>query len=454
MKEFKKNITTTDKVRILLFFLLNFAILVAIATTYINNYVEGRKERYYYIGENQTNVIKDQFELVVSKLEIIENIIYTNKSTDFFDETAKKIYDDANSESSFNIVCITIAPNGIVDKVYPEVGNETLKGSNLLDPAFSGSNDVKEAYENKKMIITDFFTLVQGKEGLAIRKPIIMDDKVWGLVSIAIEKDGFDEQLSLDNLGDMGVKYKLWYENNGKEVIISSNTDKNYDYIDVKMNYHNLQWTLSVCPNTHWIDPIKVILIIFALLLIAILITGLLASSMILKQTNKKLYNLANIDPLSQCYTRNYVRTHLIDVNSWEWKNPNDHYSLVYIDIDYFKNINDVYGHQIGDTIIETVSSIFKGELKENDLVSRFGGDEFVIFFKNITKEDLINKIENIIKKVKSLEIENQKDLHITLSMGVAFYDEEPSHNYNDMIESADKKLYTSKSKGKNQYTI
>lgn len=454
MKEVKNSIKTKSKVKILVFFFLNFAILIVLATVYFKNDIEERKERYYYIGENQANVIEDQFELVVSKLEIIENIIYTNRNTDSFDDIAKKIYDDTNTESNFNVVCISIAPDGIVEKVYPKEGNEVLINSNLLDPSLSGNQSVIEAYNKGSIAITDFFILSQGTEGLAIRKPIVIDGSTWGLVSIAIEKEGFDEQLNLNNLEEMGLYYKLRYYLNDEEVILSKNTDKDLDFVNVTINYQNLKWIISVCPTDGWLAPIKVIGIVVVLFLIALLVTCLLGSTITLNEANKKLYDLANIDPLSQCYTRNYIRTHLIDIQTGDWKNINGHYSLVYIDIDYFKNINDVYGHHIGDAIIESVSTVIRNELTECDLVSRFGGDEFVIFFKDITKEELIKRIENIIENVKALDVENQTNIHITLSMGVAFYDEEPSHKYKDLLESADKKLYISKSKGKNQYTI
>lgn len=447
----KQKLKTIQKLKILLAFIIIFSALIILSTIYINEFITNRKERYYYIGENQTFVIQDKFELAVSKLDIIESIININENTDFFDTTSKQIFEDAKNETGLDIISISIAPNGIVDKVYPDNQKDSLKGFNYLDETLPGNEEAISAYNSRKLIVTDIFNLKQGVKGFAIRKPIILHNEVWGLISIAIDEKDIDKQLGLDNLEDMGIYYKLW---DSKNKVIASNSTKDHDYIDINMAYKNLNWTLSIAPIDGWIDPVKVVLIIIGLFLISLLTTILLAISVSLRSTNKKLYDLANIDPLSRCYTRNYVRTQIVNIKTGDFKIPHQQYSLVYIDIDYFKNINDLYGHHIGDEIIEVVSTIFREALGEDDFVARYGGDEFVIFFKNIKKEELIAKVENIITQVNDLRIDHQKDLRITLSIGIAYCNDEESDRYIDLLESADKKLYESKEKGKNQYTI
>lgn len=447
----KQQVKTIQKIKILLAFIIIFSVMIILLTFYINEFITNRKERYHYIGENQTFVIQDKFNLAVSKLDIIESIININENTDFFDTTAKQIFEDAKTETGLNIISISIAPNGVIDKVYPDNQKDSLKGFNFLDETLPGNEEAISAYNSRKLIVTDFFNLKQGVKGIAIRKPIILHNEVWGLISIAIDEKDFDKQLGLDNLGDMGIYYRL-SDNNNK--VIATNSTKDHDYVDIKMSYKNLKWTLSIAPIEGWIDPVKVVLIIIGFFLISLLATILLAISVSLRSANKNLYDLANIDPLSRCYTRNYVISQIVNIKTGDFKIPHQQYSIVYIDIDYFKNINDLYGHYIGDEIIEVVSTIFREALTDNDFVARYGGDEFVIFFKNIEKEELIAKVENIIKQVNDLRIDRQKDLRITLSIGIAYCKDEESDRYIDLLESADKKLYESKEKGKNQYTI
>jgi len=126
--------------------------------------------------------------------------------------------------------------------------------------------------------------------------------------------------------------------------------------------------------------------------------------------------------------------------------------AIVVFDLDHFKNINDTYGHLVGDFVLIKVIQFVKNIIRRDDKVYRFGGDEFVIIFNRINKES----IETITEKIR-LKIENTKlkykdsILNLTISMGVA------CHIKNDSIESwlhrADKALYDSK-KFRNKVTI
>lgn len=174
----KQQVKTIQKIKILLAFIIIFSVMIILLTFYINEFITNRKERYHYIGENQTFVIQDKFNLAVSKLDIIESIININENTDFFDTTAKEIYEDAKTETGLNIISISIAPNGVIDKVYPDNQKDSLKGFNFLDETLPGNEEAISAYNSRKLIVTDFFNLKQGVKGIAIRKPIILHNEV------------------------------------------------------------------------------------------------------------------------------------------------------------------------------------------------------------------------------------------------------------------------------------
>lgn len=130
-----------------------------------------------------------------------------------------------------------------------------------------------------------------------------------------------------------------------------------------------------------------------------------------------------------------------------------EEFVLGIFDIDNFKGINDTYGHQIGDEILEIITNIFLHNLKESDFIGRFGGDEFMLVMPNITQEVAKERINDILKRFnRGLKLKNSQNLLVTLSMGLLNYDY--NLTYDENFKKADDLLYQSKNNGKNQITI
>lgn len=130
--------------------------------------------------------------------------------------------------------------------------------------------------------------------------------------------------------------------------------------------------------------------------------------------------------------------------------------TLAIIDIDYFKKVNDVHGHMMGDEVLKMVASIIKREVREDGLVGRFGGDEFlVIFYNAYDMENMRERLRSIKNGVASsfVKTESGEDISVTLSMGCAAYPKD-AHNYEDLFFLADFALYRAKEKGRDRYII
>jgi len=122
--------------------------------------------------------------------------------------------------------------------------------------------------------------------------------------------------------------------------------------------------------------------------------------------------------------------------------------SLVFLDLDNFKYVNDTFGHDKGDKILIDTANILRKNLKGKDLIARFGGDEFVMSVLDCNKKcatELFTKIEN--------QIQNYfKEYNVTASIGISFSDEE--NNYEKLLKIADSRMYISKENGKATITI
>lgn len=128
-------------------------------------------------------------------------------------------------------------------------------------------------------------------------------------------------------------------------------------------------------------------------------------------------------------------------------------YAVVFFDIDYFKKINDTYGHDAGDTILKTFAQILLKQTRELDVVCRYGGEEFVAIVHYKLKRELLGYL----KRMKTIVAENKfvyKDqrIHISFSAGVAL--RSSYNNYDDAVKKADELLYDAKNGGRNQIVI
>lgn len=130
--------------------------------------------------------------------------------------------------------------------------------------------------------------------------------------------------------------------------------------------------------------------------------------------------------------------------------------TIAIIDVDYFKKVNDVYGHMMGDEVLKRVASIIQNEVRDDGLVGRFGGDEFlVIFYNAYDMETMRERLRSIKNSVASSFVKTKagEDISITLSIGCAAYPKD-ADNYEDLFFLADFALYRAKEKGRNRYII
>lgn len=130
--------------------------------------------------------------------------------------------------------------------------------------------------------------------------------------------------------------------------------------------------------------------------------------------------------------------------------------TLAIIDIDYFKKVNDIYGHMKGDEVLKKVASIIRHEVRDSGLVGRFGGDEFlVLFYDAYDMETMRERLRSIRTRVaaSSVKADNGEDISLTLSIGCAAYPKD-ADNYEDLFFLADFALYRAKEKGRNRYII
>lgn len=165
-----------------------------------------------------------------------------------------------------------------------------------------------------------------------------------------------------------------------------------------------------------------------------------------LVEYNEQLMQQANTDALTGLSNRRkakeymeYITKHQLDRNG---------FSLCICDIDFFKKINDQYGHDFGDEVLVSIAAIFKKEITGKDFVARWGGEEFLFLFPESNGDDAYVKLEKIKTKIKNMVIKKgDTEVRITMTYGLA------EHGYQEDMEAtlkeADQKLYIGKESGR-----
>lgn len=165
-------------------------------------------------------------------------------------------------------------------------------------------------------------------------------------------------------------------------------------------------------------------------------------------------YNLtidSTIDKLTRVYNRKYFESSLLDILEYSKVQQKD-FSIAYFDIDNFKGVNDKYGHHFGDKVLTSVATIAKENIDKNDIIGRYGGEEFVVLFPGKNQYEAFETCEKFRDKIqKSAVLGN--GLELTISIGISQY---PIHSNSgeNLINMADEALYIAKNTGKNKTII
>jgi diguanylate cyclase (GGDEF)-like protein len=172
-----------------------------------------------------------------------------------------------------------------------------------------------------------------------------------------------------------------------------------------------------------------------------------------IQAANAQLQLLSSTDRLTGLYNRGHWEASLKAAYARHQRYGNA-LSLVMLDIDHFKRVNDTYGHQAGDKVIEQVARLLHEHVRESDVVGRYGGEEFGVVLSDTDSAGGQIFAERLRKAVEASLVQyNGQDIRFTVSLGVADLSQ-PANDHAELIARADQALYTSKKTGRNRVTV
>jgi diguanylate cyclase (GGDEF)-like protein len=261
-----------------------------------------------------------------------------------------------------------------------------------------------------------------------------------------------------------GLKNSKIFKEVKKIEQIALNKDKNfrinalnfYNLITTKINMLN-QVVLEMSElNNKIIENLQHSLwikFLFQLIIGTLLVVFLFYTLFLFHKEQKKLFSKSIKDKLTNLYNREFL-TEISPIIKARIDRTKSKLALFFMDLDGFKYINDTYGHEAGDIVLVEVSNRLKKIFRENDIIMRLGGDEFLIFVEYVKYDNLKIIANKIIKEIsKPIILDNNIRVKVDVSIGIAIYPDN-ADSIEELIKKADEAMYFSKRSGKGIVTF
>lgn len=358
-----------------------------------------------------------------------------------------------------NVSAIQLAPDGIVSHIVPLRGNEIAIGHNLL----SDMHRNKEAFLAKKtgkLTLAGPFELVQGGLSVVGRLPIFLksnenEETFWGFSTVLMRIPDMFKQVTLNHLEEVNVAYQLSRihpDTDKKQIILASKTPIISDSIDVEIKVPNAIWVFSVSPVSSWYNPYIILFQMISGIVFSLFVT-IFVMYFQKRGSSQKLEFMAYHDTLTHLPNR-ILLTDRFEMACAHKKYTNNLLAVCFIDLDYFKEVNDTYSHEAGDRVLIEVTQRILQCIRQDDTLSRHGGDEFILLINEMKEENVMHDIIGRILETLSrpYDINSEVEVYLSASIGVTLVND--TYDLETLIQEADSAMYEAKSQGRNRYVV
>jgi len=335
---------------------------------------------------------------------------------------------------------------------YPLEGNESAIGVDFSKIPEQADSIIR-VKENLETLFVGPVNLVQGGVGFIIRKPLMKNGKYWGMASIVLKAE--QAFAFVENFSELyNTEYLITHANKPDEIIFGNKEILEMSPLKFRTQDSLGGWDIYTVPRGGWKNYGSLfasILIVcsFIYIIISIAIYRWIIDYNLVLKDKIELEKKYIRDRFTGIYTREYFNMRVQEEFSHA-KRVGYPISMIYFDLDHFKNVNDTYGHSAGDKVLISVVDIVKTVVRTEDVFSRWGGDEFILLLPRTGLNEAANISERIRTEIENLEI--SRSLNVTASVGCSEW--KKSEYLDSWFSRTDKALYISKDTGKNKVTI
>lgn len=366
---------------------------------------------------------------------------------------------------------VALAPANRITYIYPRAGNERAIGLRYEDHPEQWPS-VEKAITRRQSVLAGPVQLIQGGSAIINRTPIYLNgDRYWGLISTVIDLPRLLADVGLAAEVD-GVRY--WLDGDNGDVRLDTRilgtADPPEQAISMTIDVPGGRWHLASAPATGWsstareLRVLRIALYGLSLLFAAItyaLLNGRATAQALaaelgrlngdLLSTNRELHRLSRNDDLTMLPNRRSFEERF--ETSWQiTQRAGLPMSVMMIDIDRFKSINDTRGHAAGDVTLAAVSAAIRGQIRRSgDLVARYGGEEFAVMVLGVEAAETLALAEKIRVAVRDSVMRPDDGGPVTVSIGVATIVATAEDQPQQLVERADRALYLAKNSGRDR---
>ncbi len=381
------------------------------------------------------------------------------------------------AEGDSKIRNIGLAPDNVLRYVYPLAGNEAALGLRYAEHPLQWPS-VELAIRRRSSVLAGPVDLVQGGRAVINRTPVFRDDgSYWGIISMVIDLEELmrDARVAEQSQGLDVALQSVLNVSRGNGWILPAADGLTKDALQLGISVPGGEWILWARPSGGWhayrgalwmtraaLASLLILLLVIMLVLIRSLSRSrdlaarLSQANSKLSSNNETLQYLARFDPLTNLPNRRYFDETL--AQSWATCGRNKlSLSILMVDVDHFKAVNDKYGHATGDRCLERVATLLLSCLQRNDdFAARYGGEEFVILSPGADQTQAVALAEKIRRAIAGTLIlpddgDWERSFRITASVGVATHDPGDPDSAAEVCRDADQALYLAKRAGRNR---
>lgn len=405
---------------------------------------------------NEYKVLEHEFSDSVSSLELslnqtttfiygLRGFVYSQLANGI-NEISFNQYADKTQESAYSIKNFSIAPGNIQTFVYPLKGNEVTIGHDLnKDERTNIQADLKKVISTKTTVMSGPYELRQGGLGLIVRDPIFSNGEYWGIANIVVD---VDDVIARSNMVKeySGLEFTIRTEN--ENMFYGEKQSRKSDFT-TEIIVINQVWTIdayiigdagtSAGYDTR-VEYFKIISFFVLLFTITLIVSNIYRNILLSDKVKDMIYK----DALTGLPNRRALKEKMSEAIK-----TNHKFAVTFLDLDNFKNINDVLGHSIGDQVLITISKRLSSFKNENVSIFRWGGDEFLIITEDYGLEEyILPEFLDVIEQIREPIRLFDKDYKLSASAGISFYPAD-GKVVEELLKNSDIAMYHAKKSGK-----
>ncbi len=381
--------------------------------------------------------------LIYSNVTLLQGYeAYIKLQPDLLAEFSYRYMNELLSANSHYIRNVGVLRDTTIVWNYPQKANSEVVGVDLSRVEEMQDLVLKVKHELKP-VLQGPVDLVQGGSGFIVRLPIVMEDKeYWGQIAIVLEPDKILEEIqsyAVSSKLDIAIFNQ---ENRITPFFGEINSDVN-SKLEFSVDPEFINWHIIVGSSNGWERnmPLFALLLLFSVCLSVS--TGLLVYKYI--KSNNKIITMSIYDSLTDLFNRHFLNSYQANVFAAA-KRKECKLGILLLDLDYFKKINDTYGHDVGDMVLVETARILKASAGTDQVAFRLGGDEFLLILPEI------ENIKSILEAKRQLQNRFEEEffisgypIKVSPSIGYATYPED-GDDLDTLLQRADKLMYLEKS--------